>query len=191
MIHSVTGILSQKSEEYAVVQTGGLGMKLYLSKRTLTHLPPLGDKVTLFAHLHLKEDGAALYGFLDEAELSLFERLNAISGIGPKSALGILSIAPVVQLISAINEGRSELMTRVSGVGKKTADRVVLELKGKLSAQSSPDALTLLESDAELEETLVSLGYTKNQAKAVIGKIDPAVKGFKARLKEALRLSKK
>ena len=192
MIYSVSGTLTLKRENLIVVEAGGVGYKLFVAENVAQSLPSIGSQVKVFSYLNLKQDGLDLYGFAGEAELRLFERLISVSGVGPKSALGILSVAKIDQLVAAINGGKVELMTRASGVGKKTAERVVLELKGKLSIEGpeSKQALSLMESDVELEETLASLGYSRQQAKIAISKIDPATSGFNDRLKEALKKAK-
>lgn len=192
MIYSVSGILSLKRENLIVVEAGGVGYKLFVAENVAQSLPSIGSQVKVFSYLNLKQDGLDLYGFASEAELRLFERLISVNGVGPKSALGILSVAKIDQLVAAINGGKVELLTRASGVGKKTAERVVLDLKGKLSIEGpeSRQALSLMESDVELEETLASLGYSRQQAKIAISKIDPSVSGFKDRLKEALKKAK-
>lgn len=169
------------------METGGVGFKIAMPKNAVLALPGVSDAVRLFTYLAVREDSLDLYGFIRESELELFERLLTVNGVGPKSALAIMSIAPVDQIVMAINEGRTDLLTRVSGIGKKTADRVVLDLKGKLTLKSSPQTLAILESDMELEETLIALGFSKSQAKSAVSKIDPAIKDFKARLREALR----
>jgi len=191
MIHSIKGELILKKETYAIISVGSISFKVFLPNIVLSNLPSIGSEVNLFSYLYFREQSLELYGFNSIQELDIFERLIAIGGIGPKSALGILSIAKINQLIAAINEGKIDLLTRVSGVGKRTAERIVLELKGKLDvSSSSPQILSLMESDVELEETLISLGYTKNQAKTAISKIDSSITNFKDRLKEALKQTK-
>lgn len=190
MIQTLSGILSAKREPFATVDVGGVGFKVALAKNTFAKLPDVGAPVKLFTYLHVREDILALFGFLHENELALFEQLNTISGIGPKSAIGIMGVSMVDQIVAAINEGKTELLTRVSGVGKKTAERVVLELRGKMLMPESAGAVAQMESDADLEEALVSLGYSKQQARAAIAKISPSAVGISARLKEALRHAK-
>ncbi|MEK7554418.1 MAG: Holliday junction branch migration protein RuvA [Patescibacteria group bacterium] len=190
MIRSVSGKLSRKQPGFAVIDAGPVSFKIFVSSATFERLPQVGAVVRLATYLHVRENALELYGFLHEAELDLFERLNTVSGIGPKSALGIMSIARVEQLIAAINEGRPELLTRASGIGRKTAERAILELKGKLSALKTPETLRLMESDLELEETLISLGFSRSDAKSAIEKVDPATAGFPERLREALRKGK-
>ncbi len=191
MIHRVQGTLLIKRENFMVVETsGGISLRVFASPHTLSALPAIGTAVTLHTYLNVREDALELYGFLNESELDLFEKLISVSGIGPKSAMGILGVSKADQLVAAINEGRTELITRASGIGRKTAERVILELKGKLAAVGTQETLNLMESDVELEETLTSLGYSRVQAKSAIAKLDPRVTGFKERLKEALKRTK-
>ncbi len=190
MIYSLAGTLAAKKQNFFVVDVGAISFKIFGSPNTLVVLPEIGKDIKIFTYLNVREDALELYGFISERELELFEKLNSVSGIGPKSALGILGISKIEQLIAAINEGRTELLTRASGIGKKTAERVILELKGKLSAIASPQMLSLMESDLDIEETLISLGYTRVQAKAALAKIDPKITGFKERLKEAIKRAK-
>ncbi len=188
MIYTISGTIAHKKEAFVVIDVHGIGLKVTLPKNLIAELPAVGVTVNLFSYLHVREDALELYGFLRVKELELFEKLISISGIGPKSALGILAVAPVDQLVAAINEGRTDLLTRVSGVGKKTSERVILELKGKLAfVAADPQLFMRMESDAELEELLTGLGYSRAQARATILKIDPAITDFKLRLKEALK----
>ncbi len=187
MIYHLQGKLCAKKSSFVAIDTGGIWYKVFVSPRTITALADRAE-IALYIETHWRKDnGPELYGFETERELELFQKLVSVSGVGPKSALGILSIASVDQAISAINEGKTDLLTRASGIGKKTAERIVLELKGKLAIVSSPQALNLMESDLELEDTLMSLGYTRAQAKTAIEKIDPKLTSFKDRLKAALK----
>jgi len=192
MIYRVVGKLIAKKENFIVIEAGGgISFKIFVSAGTLEGIAIDGEPVELFTHLHTREDALELYGFLNTKELDLFEKLNDVSGIGPKSALGVLGIANIDNLIATINEGKTELLTRSSGVGKRTAERIILELKGKLASIGAPELITLMESDVELEETLVSFGYTRTQAKTTINNLDPNIKGFKERLKAALKGAQK
>ncbi|OGY65694.1 MAG: Holliday junction DNA helicase RuvA [Candidatus Harrisonbacteria bacterium RIFCSPLOWO2_01_FULL_44_18] len=194
MIYSLYGKLVGRKENYIILEAGGIGFKVFLSLRAAQSLPQLGSNIKLFCSLYNRENEPfELFGFLTEQELYLFDKLNTVSGIGPKTALAILGVAPIEQLIAAINAGKTELLTKASGIGKKTAERLVVDLKGKLetgSLEFTAQTLGLMESDLELEDTLVSLGYTKQQAKATVAKIDPKITGFKERLKEALKKAK-
>jgi Holliday junction DNA helicase RuvA len=187
MIYSLSGKLLHKKQHFIVVEVGGVGFRVTVPETVSQELPPVGGAVSLFTHMHVREDALDLYGFKTERELSLFTSLISISGIGPKSGINIMNVAQVDQLVAAINEGRTELLVKASGIGKKTAERVILELKGKLDFGGSSKTISLMEGDIDLEETLVGLGFTKQQAKATVSRIDPAIKGFNERLKEALK----
>ncbi len=190
MFYSLEGKISYKKTSFAALNVGGMHLKFFASPKTLSTLPDPGNSAKIFVEMYWRrDDGPELYGFISESELEMFEKLLSVSGVGPKSALSVVGLATPDQIVSAINEGKTELLTRVSGIGKKTAERIVLELKGKLALVTSPQTLTLMESDLELEDTLMSLGYNKKDAKSAIAKINPSVKGFKERLKAALRKS--
>jgi Holliday junction DNA helicase RuvA len=191
MLYSLLGVITRKQGGWVAVEVGGIGYKVVCPLSVLSQLPALGDQVKLLIHHHVREDADDLYGFLQDQELSLFESLISINGVGPKSAMGIMGVAPTAEIIAAINEGRTDLLSKASGVGKKTAERVILELKGKLTFADTSGAITKMEGDMELEETLVSLGYSKQQAKGAISKLDPKLKDFNERLKAVLKEYKK
>ena len=180
-----------KRENFFVIDVGGVAFKINASLNVVKSLPAIGELVNIFTHLHVREDALDLYGFLIEEELQFFEMLISISGIGPKSALGILSVDKIENLKSAIIEGRSELLTKASGVGKKTAERVVLELRGKLSQAGSGKIVGLMETDQDLIEVLSGLGYTRLQAREALAKVDPKINKLEDRLKSALSFLKK
>ena len=191
MIYSLRGKLIVKRENFFVIDVGGVAFKINASLNVVKSLPAIGELVNIFTHLHVREDALDLYGFLIEEELQFFEMLISISGIGPKSALGILSVDKIENLKSAIIEGRSELLTKASGVGKKTAERVVLELRGKLSQAGSGKIVGLMETDQDLIEVLSGLGYTRLQAREALAKVDPKINKLEDRLKSALSFLKK
>ena len=191
MMYSLIGTLTRKQNGFAVIEVAGIGYRVQAPLSVLSALPTIGEQATLILHHHIREDANDLYGFLNDEDLSLFESLISISGIGPKSAMGVMGVAPTADIVAAINEGRTDLLTKASGVGKKTAERVVLELKGKLTFADTGATITRMEGDAELEETLVSLGYSKQQAKSALAKIDPKIRDFNDRLKAVLRDYKK
>ncbi len=194
MLHSLSGKLVGRKDNFAIIEAAGIGFKVLFAAKTAQNLPQIGSDIKIFCSLYSKENAPfELFGFLNEQELYLFEKLNTVNGIGPKTALSVIGVAQIDQLIAAINAGKTDLLTKASGIGKKTAERVVLDLRGKLdggSKETSEQNLNLMESDVELEETLISLGYTRQQAKAALTKINPETKGFKERLKEALKRAK-
>lgn len=191
MIYTVSGELVKKTGDFAVINMGGIGFKVAMPQSSLQDLPKLKNKVQVFTYLHVRETALELFGFNSEDELQLFEKLISVNGVGPKSALNIMSVGNYGSLVAAINEGRSELISKASGVGKKTAQRIAIELKGKLGVEDGARTVSLLEADIDLEETLESLGYNKADAREVIAKIDPKITGFNERLKEALKAANK
>lgn len=188
MIYSISGRVAEKRDSFAVIEVSGVGMKMATHRRALSSLPPVGSEVKLFCHLHVREDLLDLYGFINEEELNLFELLISVSGVGPKSALSILEISELKEIAASIQENRPDLLTRASGIGRKTAERIILDLKGKVKAEMSDEAVKRMESDADIAETLANLGYRKDDAKAVLQKIDKSIVGLEARLKEALKV---
>ena len=188
MIYSIKGKLVLKQNNFFVVDVGGVSFKINTSANSARNLPAIGETASVFTHLHVREDLLDLYGFLNKEELDFFEMLIGISGIGPKSAIGILGVEKVDKLKAAISEGRVELLTKASGVGKKTAERVILELRGKLSQEGSGEIVGVMESDQDILDALISLGYTRSQAKNAIEKIDSKIISVEARIKVALNL---
>jgi len=192
MLYSVSGKLALKSDHFAVVEAAGLGIKLFASRETLRALPSAGAAIKFFTHLYVREDALDLYGFVGAEELDFFEMLISVSGIGPKSALSILDIAPLAELSAAIKEGRPDLLTRASGIGRKTAERVIVELKTKVQSAKSGLVIERMEGDADILDALVGLGYRREEARAALAKVDAKTTGTEGRLKAALAvLSKK
>jgi Holliday junction DNA helicase RuvA len=186
MIYSISGKLALKEVSFAVVEAGGLGLKLFASKQTLEALPAVGTGVTFYCHLHVREDALDLFGFTSPDELDFFEMLISVSGVGPKSALAILDTAPLGELSAAIKEGRPDLLTRAAGIGRKTAERVIVELRSKVQSSKSGAVVEKMQTDSDLVEALMSLGYHRDQARAALGKVDEKVVGTEARLRAAL-----
>ncbi len=188
MLYSLTGELKLKKENLLVLGVGGIAFRISAANRLIQQLPDLGKSLTLYAHLHVREDALDLYGFGTPEELKFFEMLISISGVGPKSALSILDVAELQSVAAAIQEGRPDLLTRASGIGRKTAERIVLELRNKVSANKSEATVRKMEADSDLLETLASLGYRREEAKNALEKVGHEVAGIEARLKAALQL---
>ena len=186
MISHLEGKIMFKGERHIILSIGGIGYKIFAATQTLKNLNQ-DDTVKLWTHLHVKEDALELYGFLHRAELEFFDLLISISGIGPKSALGVLSVAPVDTLKRAISSGDTSYLTKVSGIGGKTAGKIVLELKDKLGFGVASLVGEELQDDADIMEALISLGYAQKDARDMIQKIPKDIKGREKRLKEALK----
>jgi Holliday junction DNA helicase RuvA len=136
MIASLTGTITARDEKSVVLDVHGVGLRVFILPRTLEKLP-LQTTATLVTHLNVREDALDLYGFMTAGELRLFERLISVSGVGPKVALGVMSAADASDLEAAIERGDSKVLTKVSGVGTKTAERIIVDLRGKLSELQS------------------------------------------------------
>lgn len=187
MIYCIRGVLKRKEGKSAVIAVGGLDFQIAVSLGTSERLPAVGGELELFTYLHLKEGGADLYGFLSESERRFFEALISVTGIGPRSALSILGVAPAEQLAATIAKGEVDLLQKSSGIGRKTAERIVLELKDKISSQADEGMAGVREGDSDILEALVSLGYRKDKAKEAVKKIDPELVTASERLRDALR----
>jgi Holliday junction DNA helicase RuvA len=165
MIVGLDGTLEQLRTDSAVIKVGGVSFQVYTPTSTLGQLGSLGGRVHLHTHLHWKEDSTALYGFSTSRELDLFKMLIAVSGVGPKSALSILSGLSPDELASAILSDNVDVITQAPGIGKKTASRVVLELKGKLEKEWEITVGTRPASDnADIVAALTTLGYSTADA---------------------------
>lgn len=171
---------------YAIVSAGGVGYKVFATKETLARLTE-GSEAALWTSLAVRENALDLYGFSDEEELRFFEMLQTVSGIGPKSALAILDIASTETLRSAISGGNAGYLTKVSGIGKKTAEKIVLELKDKVGLAAA-DSTRVLTGDEEALEAMKALGYSHSEAREALRKVPSSITGASGRLREALKL---
>ncbi len=196
MIAHLRGKLLIKRPNQVVIETGGVGYEVNISVPTYSELPAAGSDAALHIYTHLREDVIALYGFFRPAEKQLFEKLMTVSGIGAKLAITILSGMPSDELASAIRENQIARLTKIPGIGKKTAERMVLELRDKMLAAANasapfPQAISALEED--VASALVNLGYPRPVAeKAIASLIKPrSSESFDSLFREALaRLSK-
>lgn len=184
MIYNLNGILTVSDVNFVVVECGGVGFKCFTSLNTVTSLGKVGDKVNVFTYLAVREDAMDLYGFADKAELDAFRLLISVSGIGPKAAIAILSELSPDRLAICIASGDAKAITKAQGVGKKTAERVVLELKDKMANISSADVSSAVGSIAsvsenanssEAVEALVALGYSQSDAAVAVGAMDKSL----------------
>jgi Holliday junction DNA helicase RuvA len=173
MIAHLRGKLLVKHPNQAIVEVGGVGYDVAISVPTFSEMPGPGSEVALHIHTHVREDALALYGFLRTAEKSLFEKLLTVSGIGPKLAITILSGMAADEMVNAIRSGDVARLTRIPGIGKKTAERMVLELRDKLPTPGTgPEvvAATMSAVEEDVISALVNLGYQRAAAeKALVG----------------------
>jgi len=169
MIAHLRGRLLAKHPNQAIVETGGVGYDVTITVPTFSDLPESGAEVALYIHTHVREDALALFGFLRAEEKQLFERLIQVSGIGPKLAVTILSGMPASEMVNSIRGGDVARLTRIPGIGKKTAERMVLELRDKLES-FAPSAATPAVSPLEEDvlSALVNLGYQRAAAERAL-----------------------
>jgi Holliday junction DNA helicase RuvA len=188
MLYCVAGELVLKGDNFLVIETGGIGFKIFASSQTIRRAGALGGEKKLFTHFHIREDAMELYGFLSEEELSFFELLISVSGVGPKSALSIIDVADLEELSAAIQEGRPDLLTKASGIGRKTAERIIVELRNKMKSSRSGAVVEKMETDADLVEALSNLGYRREEVREALAKVSKKTVGVEVRLKEALQI---
>ena len=184
MIGSIKGKIVLKTEKFLIVEASGVGYKISVSPDTLSKAKKVGDEISLWIHTHVREDALDLYGFLSHLELEFFEMLISVSGIGPKSALAILGITSIETLRKAIGTGDTSYLTKISGIGKKTAEKIVIELRDKMGTELQGASL---QGELDSLEALKSLGYSQNEAREALKKI-PADLDTNAKIKEALKV---
>jgi len=171
VISSLRGRLAAKNEDYIVVEVGGLGFKVYVPTSFLRELGSPGHEVILFTYLHLRENEVSLYGFETQDELTLFKLLLGVSGIGPRLALAILSTLSVDDFQLAVAHGDVGLLSEVPGIGKRMAERVILYLKDKITAERLVPLPPLSPEDAEVTEALTALGYSLSEARKAVSSL--------------------
>ena len=185
MIGKLKGKVEYVRGGYAVIDVAGVGYKVFTTPYNLGKIA--GKKeVELFIHTHVKEDILALYGFLTLEELEMFELLISISGVGPKSGMGILTVASPKTIQAAILNEDSSILTKVSGVGKKTAERVILELQNKMGAMSEGDRRKAI-GDTDAIDALVGMDYTVSEARDALKTVPKDVKDIREKIKRALK----
>lgn len=189
MIYSISGKLIIRKPNLAIIESNGIGFKIVISKRTFRELPKTGSRVRLFCHLRAYENEVALYGFVQENDLEIFELLNSINGIGPRAALRLQEVMSGPKLLGAVKSGRVDLLSEAAGVGAKKAARIIMELKDKISRFSKIGSQDL-ELDLDLEAVLKSLGYKQKEVKIALAKISEktATSKLEERLRAALKI---
>lgn len=186
MIASLSGTIRHKDTTSLVIDVGGVGYRVAVPA-DVSLATSLSQPVFLWTHLAVRETSLDLFGFLERETLEIFELLITISGIGPKTALGILNVASPATLRQAVGSGDTSYLTRVSGIGKKNAEKIVMELKDKLIVTDEEKSMdTRTEGDAM--EALLSLGYSERDARDALKKVDKTVKGASDRVKQALKV---
>jgi len=185
MIAKIKGKIEYIKDNYAVVDVQGVGYKVFATPYSLGKVAGKPE-VDFFIHTYVREDTLVLYGFLSLEELEMFELLISISGIGPKAGLGILTVATPRTIKTAILNEDSSILTRVSGVGKKTAERVILELKNKIADMPESEKGDAV-SDVDSIEALAGMGYSVTEAREALKMVPKDIKEVSERIKLALR----
>ncbi|MBF6600410.1 MAG: Holliday junction branch migration protein RuvA [Dehalococcoidia bacterium] len=183
------GVVEEAGDDWVIVGVGGLGMLVSVPAPAAEALTA-GARAELFTHLHVREDALTLYGFTSVEELRLFEQLIGVSGIGPRAALALLSSLDYAQLTLAIVGGQVDALRRVPGIGQKTAERLVLELRDKVTPPAAAEAArpaAMPERDGELIAALLGLGYSQPEATAAAGRVDGAGLPLEDRVRAALQ----
>ena len=195
MIAHIRGTVLEKHPNQVIVESGGVGYDVTIPISTYSALPEVGAEVRLRIHTHVREDALSLFGFLTQDEKTLFEKLIGVSSIGPKLAVTVLSGLPTAELIASIRQCQAENLVRIPGVGKKTAERIVLELRDKLEllaagAPATQPAATLSALEQDVLSALLNLGCARPAAEAAVRKAKaqgPAV-DFEQYFRRALEL---
>ena len=187
MIASLQGVIDAVSKDNMIVNVNGIGFKVAVTTSVLSELGVVGREVKLYAHMHVREDDLSLYGFGSLDEMKLFETLISVSGLGPKTAMGMLSAMSADQVAMAIASGSVEILTTIPGIGKKTADRLILELKDKVGGvMISTPAGRAAQENADVVGALVSLGYSVQETTHAVNALPT---GKKLTLEEKIKLA--
>ena len=187
MIGRLTGVIAEKAPPQVLIDVGGVGYEVDVPMSTFYNLPNLGERTTLLTHFVVREDAQVLYGFGSAAERQAFRQLIKVSGVGPRMALSLLSGLSVAELAQAISVQEAGRLTRIPGIGKKTAERLLLELKGKLGAELGVAPVSVKsEAQADVLQALVALGYSDKEAAAAL-KALPEDVGVSEGIKLALK----
>ncbi len=176
MIGRLTGVIAEKSPPQVLLDVNGVGYEIDVPMSSFYNLPGLGERCTLLTHFVVREDAQVLFGFLTHDERSTFRQLVKISGVGPRTALSILSGLSVAELAAAVSRQESGRLVKVPGIGKKTAERLLLELKGKLGPDLGLPAATIAsDAQADIVQALLALGYNEREAAAALKALPPDI----------------
>lgn len=188
MIAYLEGKIIYINDKFLIINTGNVGYKVSVTGDTLLSYKEGGD-ISLFVYTAVRENSIDLYGFKNTEELSFFELLLDVSGIGPRSALAIIALAPINTIKRAIATGDVSYLNKVSGIGKKTAEKIIIELRDKLeNYKDDTDTPSTLREEGDILEALKSLGYSQNEARDALKQVSVSIEGTNARIKEALRV---
>jgi len=185
MLGYLKGKIQSKTEKTVIIETGGVGYVVFTTSQIIQS-KKAGEELELYLHTHVREDALELYGLAKPEEIAFFKKLIGISGVGPKSALGIFEVAQLKDLVKAIAQGDPTLLTKVSGIGKKTAELIIIKLKDK-----NVDLIDLDNSSGtqgEAIDALTSLGYSAADAREILSRLSPDITSTEEKIKAALKL---
>lgn len=186
MIISLEGKITFRAERFLILEANHVGYKVFVGSETLRKIPQNQEAVKIFTSAYQREYATELYGFLTFAELHLFEALNGVSGVGPRTSLAVLGVAPLDMLKRAIAAGETGYLTKVSGIGRKVAEKIILELREKMGKPGEKGEGLQQEEDAL--DALRSLGYSLREAREALARIPVEVEGVEKRIKAALTI---
>ena len=189
MISRLTGLIAHIDPKYIVLDVQGVGYKVFTTVDIMNKLGKTNEPATFWTYLAVRENALDLYGFSSLSELNFFELLITISGIGPKTALGILNAAPVGTLLTAVQTSETSHLTKISGIGKKVAEKIVLELKDKVEKFThTEESKSAMKNDSDALEALKSLGYSQNEARDVLKELPKTITKTNDKIREALKI---
>ena len=188
MIAYLEGTIIHSTDKFIIINTSGVGYKVYITPETALAYKE-EDAISLFIHTAVRENSIDLFGFSTVEALLFFELLLDVSGIGPRSALGIIALAPIETIKRAIATGDVGYLNKVSGIGKKTAEKIIIELRDKLqNYKDEGNTSSSLREEGDILEALKSLGYSQNEARDALKQVPSSMEGTNTRIKEALRI---
>lgn len=186
MIAHIEGKVRMRGDKFLIINANGVSYHIFTGHQVIKKARN-GENFSLWTHLYVRENAMELFGFLEYAELEFFKMLIQISGIGPKSALGVLAVAPLDTLKKAISSGETSYLTKVSGIGRKSAEKIILELQDKLGALGDAGAQSFRD-EQDVLQALQSLGYSLHEAREALRRVPMEIEGAGARIKEALKM---
>lgn len=188
MFAYLQGVIKFKDNNFVVIANQGIGYKVFVPNKLALKVKA-GKEIELYIYHHVREDVNQLFGFQNIDELNLFEKLISVSSVGPKTALGIFGEADAIDIRSAIANQDASILKKVSGIGAKTAERIILELKNKIDGDfSAIKTRAELNSNMDAADALMALGYSSQQARDALNKISSEIKDIGERVKEALKI---
>lgn len=186
MIAFVKGTIADISDRSVIIETQGVGYEVATTTDTLA-VAKLGSEMALFTHLVVREDSMELYGFRTRQELTFFQMLITVSGVGPRSAIAIVSLGSIDSIQRAIGSGDATYLTSVSGIGRKTAEKIIIDLRDKLAALGHTAASGEMSGDADAIEALMKLGYNRDEARTAIQQVPKTAVSTNDKIREALK----